>query len=147
MVATDIEVKQSWLKRLNATPRELVGMMVHRHLETAMYLRIQMAIWKNVGQDPWQHGVELVLICGKSYGNSGDFRTEEFEPLDAWPRLRLILTDPNSLVDDVAISGVAKSFAEELRRILVKHGSESLIFPTVQKSAEQDFRAMVNGVV
>lgn len=148
MVTSDLNLKQRWLETLQAPPRQLVEMIIKKHLGTSPHLRIKMAIWMNVGQDPWRTGVELVEICGKSFGvGEPDFRPTSFAPHDGWPRLRLILTDVQSLVEDVAISGVATSYAEKIRMVLAQHGTEALIFPAGSMSPENDFRNCVGGVV
>ena len=147
MPTSDIAVKEQWLKTLQAPPKELVELIVQRHLRTAPHLRIRMAIWKNAGQDPWMQGVDLVEICGKDYGTGmSNFKPEEFPPRDGWPRLKLILTDAQGLIEDVALSSVTNSFAEQLRKILASNDT-ALIFPAVKVTAEQDFRELVQGVV
>jgi hypothetical protein len=142
---SDRQLKERWLKMLNAEPRSMVKNIVDAHLRNLPHLKIEMAIWLNAGADPWDKGVDLVEICGRLPGNPiGDLRPVEFAPHEGWPRLRVILTDAQDLTQDDKQSG-AKSVATRIRKVLAdrKKKDQAVVFHSAKGSPEDYFRNML----
>jgi hypothetical protein len=148
MATTDLEIKEEWLEKLQAQPRRLIEMIVKRRRDIFPQFRVQMSVWMNPDQDPWDKGVDLVEICGNPLVHfEYNFEPERITPRDGWPRQRVILTDVQELTEDVEISGVVRSYAEKIRLVLDQFGDRAMIYPSKKTSAVGDFRALVNGIV
>jgi len=131
MVMTDLQVKESMLKLLTASDRELLDMIVQKHLRNAPHNRMRMAIWLNANESPWVSGVTLLEICENiAIDPNPDFRGVEFGPRSGWPRLRVIMTHRTELNVDYEMANIASEmpFIEDVKRSL-KDGSAKIVYP------------------
>lgn len=128
---TDQQIKDSMLKLLKAPDKELVRMIVAKHLQNSPYLRMKMTIWLNADHPPWQSGVTLLEISENiAIDNNPNFCPIEFGPHGGWPRLRVIEAHRIELNAAATLAEAAGEtpFIDEVEKKLID-GTAMVVYP------------------